>query len=268
VSTMNLKADWSPCFNCSINAHSFKTQKLYPSNEAGKYWIMCTQIPHTRVCRIHFILHALKKDWMEYAKIIAITGLPGLYELVSSKGDGAIVRSLDDQSTKFVSGRVHNFTHLESIEVYTERENVNLVEVLNAMKDSNEKLPDDKDGKALTAYFQKVYPSLDFDRVYSSDMKKMVKWFDVLKRNEVDLKLTEPQEEPVEEEEEEAVEVEAEKPAKKAKAAKAEEPKAAAKKEEEKPKKKAAAKKEEEPKKPAKKAAKIEEPKKKAAKKK
>jgi len=143
---------------------------------------------------------------MEYAKIIAITGLPGLYELVSSKGDGAIVRSLDDQSTKFVSGRVHNFTHLESIEVYTERENVNLVEVLNAMKDSNEKLPDDKDGKALTAYFQKVYPSLDFDRVYSSDMKKMVKWFDVLKRNEVDLKLTEPQEEPVEEEEEEAAE--------------------------------------------------------------
>ena len=126
---------------------------------------------------------------MEYAKIIAITGLPGLYELVSSKGDGAIVRSLDDQSTKFVSGRVHNFTHLESIEVYTERENVNLVEVLNAMKDSNEKLPDDKDGKALTAYFQKVYPSLDFDRVYSSDMKKMVKWFEILEKTGVEYKL-------------------------------------------------------------------------------
>ena len=132
---------------------------------------------------------------MEYAKIIAITGLPGLYELVSSKGDGAIVRSLDDQSTKFVSGRVHNFTHLESIEVYTERENVNLVEVLNAMKDSNEKLPDDKDGKALTAYFQKVYPSLDFDRVYSSDMKKMVKWFESLKKHKVEIKLTELPEE-------------------------------------------------------------------------
>src|SRR5215831_6634317 len=138
---------------------------------------------------------------MEYGKIIAITGLPGLYEMVSSKADGAIVRSLDDQATKFVSGRVHNFTHLESIEVYTERENVNLVEVLTAMQNSGEKLPDEKDNKALQAYFQKVYPTLDFDRVYSSDMKKMVKWYDVLKRNNVEIKLSEPEEELVEVEE-------------------------------------------------------------------
>ena len=152
---------------------------------------------------------------MEYAKIIAITGMPGLYEMLNSKGDGAIVKSLDDQSTKFVSGRVHQFTHLESIEVYTERENVNLVEVLNAMKDSSEKLPDEKDNKALQSYFKKVYPTLDFDRVYASDMKKMVKWFTVLKNNEVEIKLSEPEEE-VEEEgvAEEAAEP---KPAKKAK---------------------------------------------------
>ena len=133
---------------------------------------------------------------MEYGKIIAVTGMPGLYEMLSSKGDGAIVRSLDDQSTKFVSGRVHNFTHLESIEVYTEKENVNLVEVLNAMKSSNEKLPDEKDGKAITAYFQKVYPQLDFDRVYTSDMKKMIKWLDVLQRNNIEIKITEPEPEP------------------------------------------------------------------------
>lgn len=162
---------------------------------------------------------------MEYAKIIAITGLPGLYEMLNSKGDGAIVKSLDDQSTRFVSGRVHQFTHLESIEVYTERENVNLVEVLTAMNDNEEKLPDDKDGKALTAYFKKVYPTLDFDRVYASDMKKMVKWFSVLKKNEVELKLSEPPaEEPAEDETDvEATATEAEaKPAKKAKAKKEE----------------------------------------------
>src|SRR3954468_18852785 len=137
---------------------------------------------------------------MEYGKIIAITGMPGLYEMVSSKADGAIVRSLDDQATKFVSGRVHQFTHLESIEVYTERENVNLVDVLTAMKTSEEKLPDEKDNKALQAYFQKVYPTLDFDRVYASDMKKMVKWFDVLQRNKVEIKLSEPEEVTPEEE--------------------------------------------------------------------
>jgi hypothetical protein len=60
---------------------------------------------------------------MEYSKIIAVTGLSGLFELVGSKSDGAIVRSLEDKSTKFVSSRVHSFSHLESIEVYTERDN-------------------------------------------------------------------------------------------------------------------------------------------------
>ena len=132
---------------------------------------------------------------MEYNKIIAVTGLPGLYELLSSKTDGAIVRSLDDRSTRFVSSRIHNFSHLESIEVYTVRDNVNLVDVLKAMEASAEKLPDEKDNAALKNYFSKVYPDLDFDRVYSSDLKKMVKWFQVLKSNNIEIKLSEPLEE-------------------------------------------------------------------------
>ena len=128
---------------------------------------------------------------MEYTKIVAVTGLPGLYELVNSKTDGAIVRSLDDRSTKFVSSRIHNFSHLESIEVFTKRENVNLVEVLKAIDTSKEKLPDEKDNAALKNYFSKVYPDLDFDRVYSSDLKKMIKWFSVLKSNDIEFKLSE-----------------------------------------------------------------------------
>jgi hypothetical protein len=129
---------------------------------------------------------------MEYSKIIAITGLPGLFELISSKSDGGIVRSLDDKSTRFVSSRVHQFSHLESIEVYTTRHNVNLVDVLKAMENSKEKLPDDKDASRLKSYFEKVYPELDFDRVYTSDLKKMVKWFTVLEKNQVEIKLSEP----------------------------------------------------------------------------
>lgn len=136
---------------------------------------------------------------MEYSKLISVTGLPGLFELVGSKTDGAIVRNLEDKSTKFVSSRIHNFSHLESIEVYTIRENVNLVEVLQAMNASTEKLPDEKDAKAVTAYMKKVYPDMDFDRVYASDMKKMVKWFSLLKANDVELKITEQEEETSEE---------------------------------------------------------------------
>ena len=131
---------------------------------------------------------------MEYSRIVAVTGLPGLFEIVSSKTDGALVRSLEDKTTKFVSSRIHNLSHLESIEVYTVRDNVNLVEILNAMKNSKEPLPDGKDNKVLKAYFEKVYPDLDFERVYSSDLKKMVKWFEVLTKNEVEIKLSEPSE--------------------------------------------------------------------------
>ncbi|MBS1742714.1 MAG: DUF5606 domain-containing protein [Bacteroidetes bacterium] len=129
---------------------------------------------------------------MEYNKLVSITGLSGLFELISSKADGGIVRSLEDKSTKFVSNRLHSFSHLESIEIFTTRDNVNLVDVFTAMKNSKETLPDGKaDAKAIKSYFEKVYPDMDFERVYGSDMKKMVKWFDVLTKNNVDIKLSE-----------------------------------------------------------------------------
>jgi len=145
---------------------------------------------------------------MEYSKLVAVTGLPGIFELISGRGDGAVVRSLDESKTQFISGRVHNFSHLESIEVYTQRENVNLVDVFNAMEKDGGSLPDAKDNDAVKKYFEKVYPEMDFERVYSSDMKKMVKWFESLKKHKVEIKLTElPEEteEPVEEVKEEPV---------------------------------------------------------------
>jgi hypothetical protein len=138
---------------------------------------------------------------MEYSKLVAVTGLPGLFELISSRGDGAVVRSLDDNKTHFISGRVQNFSHLESIEVYTQRENVNLVDVFNVMEKDGSSLPDAKDNDAVKKYFEKVYPEMDFERVYSSDMKKMVKWFDSLKQHNIEIKLSE-----LPEETEEAVE--------------------------------------------------------------
>ena len=140
---------------------------------------------------------------MDYNRIVAVTGLPGLYEVLSSKADGAIVRSLEDKSTKFIASRVHNLSHLESIEVYTTRDNVTLADVFQAMKENKTPLPDVKDNNALKNYFEKAYPELDFDRVYPSDMKKMIKWFEVLEANQVDFTVK-----PEEEQEEEQVEVE------------------------------------------------------------
>jgi hypothetical protein len=128
---------------------------------------------------------------MDYNKIISVTGMPGLFELLSSKNDGALVRSLEDGNTRFVSSRVHNFSHLESIEVYTTDENVNLADVFLAMNEHTESLPSEKDAKAVKEYFGKVFPTMDFERVYNSDMKKMIRWFGILKANQIEIKLRE-----------------------------------------------------------------------------
>lgn len=137
---------------------------------------------------------------MEYRKIISVTGLPGLYELLSSKNDGALVRSLEDRNTRFVSSRVHNFSHLESIEVYTTGDNVNLAEVLLAMQASSVPLPDEKDASAVRKYFSEVYPQIDLERVYNSDMKKMVRWLGILGKAGVTIEAPKQEEEGQDEE--------------------------------------------------------------------
>lgn len=158
---------------------------------------------------------------MQYREIVAVTGLGGLFQLIASKQDGAIVRSLEDKSTRFVSSRIHNFTPLESIEVFTTGENVNLAEVFKAMQEQDGKtaLVDAKaDNNAIKAYFKSVFPEFDEERVYVSDMKKMVKWYTILKHNDL-LKFDEQAEEAPTEEvaaETAVVEEETAQPAKKA----------------------------------------------------
>jgi hypothetical protein len=178
---------------------------------------------------------------MEYREIVAVTGIGGLFQLLSTKSDGAIVRNLTDKSTKFIPARVHNVTPIESIEIYTIDENVRLHVVLQAIKDSEKTtaLVDGKkaDNQTIKTYFKTVFPALDEDRVYVSDMKKMLKWYELLKANDLlnfdNLNAQETAEglEAIEEaapakkakakKVEESAEIAEEKPAKKAKAKKA-----------------------------------------------
>jgi len=168
---------------------------------------------------------------MEYREIVAVTGIGGLFQLLATKSDGAIVRNLNDKSTKFISARVHNVTPLESIEVYTTGDNVRLHEVFKKMQDNETSIPlaDTKaDNNTIKKYFKSIFPEFDEERVYVSDMKKMLKWYELLKQN--DLLHFEKQDEASAEEniETEAVAAPAEeapvaeeKPAKKARAKKA-----------------------------------------------
>lgn len=122
---------------------------------------------------------------MEYRHVVAVTGLSGLFVLVSTKNDGAIVRSLVDNNIKFISSRLHQITPLESIEIYTtEDKNVRLHEVFELIKNDDAQvlaLNSRKDDKALRELFGQILPSFDKDRVYTSDIKKVFKWYDILK---------------------------------------------------------------------------------------
>ena len=70
---------------------------------------------------------------MEYKEIVAVTGIGGLFQLLATKSDGAVVRSVADKTTKFISARKHNVTPLDSIEVYTIGDNVRLETVFLKM---------------------------------------------------------------------------------------------------------------------------------------
>ncbi len=143
---------------------------------------------------------------MEYKEIVSVTGLGGLFHLLTTKSDGAIVRNITDGSTKFISARSHNVTPLESIEVYTVEDNVRLAEVFQKMKETEANTaPVDAKASADTIkeYFTSIFPSMDMDRVYVSDMKKMLKWYQLLKDNDIvnfEAEVEEPAEESKEEE--------------------------------------------------------------------
>ncbi len=123
---------------------------------------------------------------MKYNELVAISGLSGLFQLLSTKSDGAIVKNLDDNTTKFVPARLHNVTPLDSIEVFTEEDNVRLFEVFMNFKKNEEAAGafdvSKADNKKLKEHFGKLFPAYDKDRVYVSDMKKMIKWFAILKK--------------------------------------------------------------------------------------
>lgn len=123
---------------------------------------------------------------MKYNELCAISGLSGLFQLITTKSDGAIVRNLDDQMTKFVAARAHTVTPLDSIEVYTTGDNVRLWEVFQAFKQNEAALDGfdlgKADNKALKAVFAQLFPDHDQQRVYTSDMKKMIKWYGILKK--------------------------------------------------------------------------------------
>jgi hypothetical protein len=122
---------------------------------------------------------------MNLEKLVAISGRSGLFRMASNRSNGLIVEDFDNGKRFFVSARLHQFTPLASISIYTETEEdtVELKEVFKRMlKDleTNPPLDIKSEGNELRAYFEKIMPEHDRDRVLISDIKKLIKWFSFL----------------------------------------------------------------------------------------
>lgn len=119
-------------------------------------------------------------------KIIFVTGLPGLYEMVANRADGAIVKSIENGQTKFAPLRKHQFSLLETISIYTSNDSTPIAEIFDTMKKSDLSVPDlQADQKTTLDYFSQILPDYDPDRVSIGDIKKVIKWYTFLAKHDL-----------------------------------------------------------------------------------
>jgi len=125
---------------------------------------------------------------MDYSKLAHISGKPGLFEILNQRQDGLIVKSLIDSKSNFVSSRIHQFTLLDNISIYTDEDSEPLIDVFDkmlALRKTDPPPGHKEDQTILRNYFEKLLPNYDKEQVHISDIKKVVKWFAIL--DKVDL---------------------------------------------------------------------------------
>lgn len=120
--------------------------------------------------------------------ILAISGKPGLYKLVSRGNRSLIVETLDAEKKRMPAFAADKVISLADIAMYTDAGEVPLREVLNSVKAKENGVVSTFDYKKasrneLEAYFAEILPNFDRERVYAADIKKLVSWYNILIQN-------------------------------------------------------------------------------------
>jgi hypothetical protein len=144
---------------------------------------------------------------MDLSKILSISGKPGLFQVVSQLKNAVLVESLLDKK-RFPAFAHEKISSMEEIAVFTATEDKPLKDILKTIYDKQEGKPalDAKsDNKLLQAFFLEVVPDYDVERVYLSDIRKIIGWYNLLLEHQL-LDFTEKEEEKEEEKKEEQAE--------------------------------------------------------------
>ncbi len=119
---------------------------------------------------------------MEFNKIIAVTGKPGLFQVLSQSKSAIIVESLSDKKRMAINA-TQNVSLLENIAIYTYEEDMPLLQVFKAIAaktEGKEAISHKENDKKLTTFFKEVLPNYDEERVYVSNIKKVIQWYNML----------------------------------------------------------------------------------------
>ncbi len=125
---------------------------------------------------------------MDLTKTISITGKPGLFHIISQSKVGFVVESLIDKK-KFPISNSHNVSVLIDIAVYTYEDEVplkNLFLTIHKKESGKESISHKSDNKTLINYFTEILPNFDQERVYPSNIKKVLQWYNILVTTEFD----------------------------------------------------------------------------------
>ena len=119
---------------------------------------------------------------MNLLGIVAVSGKPGLWKALAQNKTGYILESLDEHKTKLVANlSTAKIAALHEITLFGQEDDIKLIDVFERMK-SAKNVPDAKaDGKKLREFFREVAPDHDEEKVYASDMKKVINWYQLLK---------------------------------------------------------------------------------------
>ena len=117
--------------------------------------------------------------------ILAIAGKPGLYKLVSRGKNNLIVEALDATHKRMPAFGTDRITSLADIAMFTDADDVPLMDILESLKNIEEGKrttldPKNASGDELREYFGKVLPNFDRERVHTSDIKKLLQWYNIL----------------------------------------------------------------------------------------
>lgn len=121
---------------------------------------------------------------MNLDQLVAVSGMQGIYRIAANRNNGLIVEDLSTGKKRFASARKHQFTPLESIAIFTDDgDSIELKYVFrNMLQQLEDNPPVDPNAQPddLHEYFAEVLPTYDRDRVFTGDIKKIIKWFNYL----------------------------------------------------------------------------------------